>query len=285
MLQTARLAPRLLSDAASLVAEFTHAHHHQAGGFADRAGDCDLYYTVFGLGNLLALQETVPAEALVGYLQSFGSGEDLDLIHRCALIRAWAGLGDVPAQHHDALAAGLERYRSADGGFNETPDEATGSAYGAFLAVGAYQDLNRETPHADRILASVDALRTQDGGFGNYRDLPMGTTPAFSAAENVKRALGQPLRPEDGDWLLNQRQHGGFLAVPGAPMPDLLSTAVALFALTALGVSLEVIREPCLDYIDSLWVNRGAFYGNWGDDILDCEYTFYGLLALGCLAL
>ena len=29
----------------------------------------------------------------------------------------------------------------------------------------------------------------------------------------------------------------------------------------------------------------GGFHGNWSDDYLDCEYTFYGLLALGHLSL
>jgi len=33
-----------------------------------------------------------------------------------------------------------------------------------------------------------------------------------------------------------------------------------------------------------LWTNRGGFYGNWLDDTLDCEYTYYGLLALGHLS-
>jgi hypothetical protein len=44
------------------------------------------------------------------------------------------------------------------------------------------------------------------------------------------------------------------------------------------------VKEPCLDFIDSLWTNEGAFHGNWADDHVDCEYTFYGLLALGHLA-
>ena len=45
------------------------------------------------------------------------------------------------------------------------------------------------------------------------------------------------------------------------------------------------IKEPCLDFVDSLWTNQGAFYGNWTDDMLDVEYTYYGLLALGHLSL
>ena len=37
------------------------------------------------------------------------------------------------------------------------------------------------------------------------------------------------------------------------------------------------VKEPCLDFIDSLWTNRGGFYGHWEDDILDCEYTLLWL--------
>ena len=68
-------------------------------------------------------------------------------------------------------------------------------------------------------------------------------------------------------------------------MPDLLSTATALHALAGLEVSFATVKELCLDFVDSLWTNEGGFYGQWGDDHLDCEYAFYGLLALGHLSL
>jgi len=68
-------------------------------------------------------------------------------------------------------------------------------------------------------------------------------------------------------------------------MPDLLSTATALHALAGLEISVSAVKDKCLDFVDSLWTNEGGFYGHWGDDHLDCEYTFYGLLALGHLSL
>ena len=77
----------------------------------------------------------------------------------------------------------------------------------------------------------------------------------------------------------------GFNAIPDAPMPDLLSTAVALHALTGMRADLSPIKESCLDFIDSLWVNKGSFYGNWSEETLDVEYTYYALLALGHLSL
>ena len=81
------------------------------------------------------------------------------------------------------------------------------------------------------------------------------------------------------------QSRGGFLAVPEAPIPDLLSTATALHALAGMQVDFSGIKERCIDFVDSLWTNRGSFYGNWTDDMLDTEYTYYGLLALGHLSL
>ena len=46
---------------------------------------------------------------------------------------------------------------------------------------------------------------------------------------------------------------------------------------------LSAVKEPCIDFVDSLWSGRGSFHGHWADDELDSEYTFYGLLALGHL--
>ena len=64
-----------------------------------------------------------------------------------------------------------------------------------------------------------------------------------------------------------------------APIPDLLSTATALHALDGLQVDFAALRDPCLDYLDSLWTGT-SFCGSWADDALDSEYTFYALLAL-----
>jgi hypothetical protein len=114
----------------------------------------------------------------------------------------------------------------------------------------------------------------------------VGLTPSTAAAVTLYRVLGN--RPPEPviEWLLERRLlDGGFFATSLAPLPDLLSTATALHALSCGGSDLDFIREPCLDFVDSLWSNRGGFYGNWSDDVQDCEYTYYGLLALGHLSL
>jgi prenyltransferase beta subunit len=68
-------------------------------------------------------------------------------------------------------------------------------------------------------------------------------------------------------------------------MPDLLSTAVALHALDGLQVDFAERKDAMLDFVDSLWTAAGGFHGTWDEEEFDIEYTYYGLLALGHLAL
>lgn len=287
MLQVARLAPRQLGESRELVVRFLREHLNPDGGFRNRAGSSDLYYTVFGLDGLLALQAELPAEAAARYFETFGDGAALDFVHRACLLRGWAALGRrPPAGVAGAALAGIERCRSRDGGYATLPDQLHGTAYAAFLALGAYEDAGQDLPGPGGVLESLEALRASDGSYANQPGQPSGLTPVTAAAVLVRRHLGDPAGREAGMWLLDRcHPRGGFFAAPSAPVPDLLSTATALHALTSLQVPLGALREPCLDFVDSLWTNRGGFYGTWADDEPDCEYTYYALLALGHLSL
>lgn len=305
MLQVARLAPKLLGESTGLVESFLHRQQHHDGGFRGRSDQSDLYYTVFGLESLLALRthstepDTHFFRRTQSYLEGFSDGAGLNFVHLCCLARCWASLSNAGCHGADAffrksadgLLARIEQLRTADGGYNAIPGSAHGTAYASFLALGAYQDLRATPPEAVRLADSLSHLQTPDGAWTNERvGAPTttihGSTNATAAAVTVLRHLHRPVSPRTGMWLL-ARAHpqGGFLAVPNAPLPDLLSTATALHALAGLQVSLESVRETCLDFIDSLWTNEGGFYGHWHDTHLDCEYTYYALLALGHLSL
>jgi prenyltransferase beta subunit len=75
---------------------------------------------------------------------------------------------------------------------------------------------------------------------------------------------------------------GGFKAFSHLNNADMLSTAVALFALNFADSDLRLIKPTCLDFIQSNFAD-GAFLSGDGDQTADVEYAFYGLLALGVL--
>lgn len=290
MLQVARLAPKVLGESAELVRSFFVSQLNEDGGFKDRSGRSDLYYTVFGLEGLLALQAPLPISKVEQFLMRFGTGENLDFVHLCSLIRCRAAI----ARSERSLATGngsvklarrLEGFRSKDGGYHVLPGSASGGAYGCFLALAAYQDLGRPLPDPLRMVQCLKFLETPDGAWGNERGLTVGATNSTAAAVTLLRQLSMPITAPVGDWLLARCQaDGGFAASPSAPLPDLLSTATALHALAGLERDFRPIKENCLDFIDTLWSNEGGFHGHWGDNLLDCEYTYYGLLALGHLS-
>lgn len=286
MLQVARLATSLLDESSALVENFIRSQQQADGGFADRAGGSDLYYTSFAIDGLTALQVELPSDALGAYLESQGDGEGLDFVHLCCLARAWSAVrkdhGAVPA-----ILDRLERFRTRDGGYNQAPAAETGSAYGCFLAYGAYADHGGEPPRAQSMLGCLsELLDDAQGAWANERAIPVANVPATAAAVTLYRHLSVPVPRETGPWLLGCiHEQGGFTPFPGAPMPDLLSTGVALHALDGMQAPLDGIREGCLDFVDTLWTAEGGFFGTWDDDVLDLEYTYYGLLALGHLSL
>lgn len=263
MLQVARLAPSVLQEAGERVAGFFREQFNGDGGARDRAGKSDLYYTVFALEGLIAFRQDPPADRVRPWLESFGDGEGLDFVHLTCLARCWAALGPkaMPVDPARGLAGRIAR-------------SGNGSVYHQFLKTGALEDLG-ETPDPS---PSVLELQSADGSFG-------GTTPTTAGAVTLLHHLGADAPRSAVDWLLARaRPAGGFLAVPDAPLPDLLSTATALHALAGQHVPLGPLKEATLDFIDSLWTGR-AFCGSWADEEQDSEYTYYALLSLGHLSL
>ena len=305
MLQAAGRVLRCRPEAVPRVAAFLRASALPDGGFRNRAGQSDLYYTVFALQALRALrsdQDGVrggspdpprdgvtpgPAAPTELYLRRLADGASLDFVHTACLARCWALIAPRKPDEatRRAILARLETWHSADGGYNPAPGAAAGTAYANFLALGAYEDFEAAMTDPDGLARSLASLRSADGGCANTPAAARGSTSATAAAIVTLKELGRPVERRAADWLLAQHcPEGGFRAMPAAPIPDLLSTATALHALARAGVSLDDVRQPCREFVEGLWGDGGGFRGHWADDAADCEYTFYGLLALGHLA-
>ena len=321
MLRAAARLQDVRGDTARRVGPFIRSRARPDGGFAGRGDASDLYYTVFALQSLAAIGQallptpsTGPAAAdpaaiepaaiepaaiepaagaagyarptVVHYLRAFADGASLDFVHLACLARCWALL-DFAEPAPDVRAAILERleaFRSPDRGYHQTLGAQRGTVYGAFLALGAYQDFQTPVPDPDGLVGSVRSLRSDGGGYANTPGLPAGSCAATAAAVVLLSELGETVEPAHLRWLANQvHSDGGWAAMPGAPVADLLSTATAVHALAIGGAALDEVRDGCLAFVESLWSDEGGFRGHWLDDHLDCEYTFYGLLALGHL--
>jgi hypothetical protein len=287
LLQIARLAPKLLADSTPLVRDFFARQFNEDGAGSDRGGKPDLYYTIFALAGAQAVEAPLPTEKTRVWLRGFNDGGNLDFVHLGALARCWAATGGAETDLAKAILGRLETFRQKDGGYNQKPDAGFGTAYDAFVALGAYEDLGATPAHSIELIRSLKRLETADHAWSNQPQQKIGNLNATAGAVTLITHLGFPVNAAVGDWILAQASpQGGFLAVPGAPIPDLLSTATALHALACLERRVpSQVHERCLDFIDTLWSAEGGFHGHWADDHLDAEYTYYGLLALGHLSL
>jgi len=251
MLQVARLSPDMLGDSTQLVADFLVGQQHQDGGFCDRAGRSDIYYTTFGIAGIMALQLPLPVEPLARYLNGWMPKlESLSLVELSCLARCWAGLPSEfrPTDLTDRVMNRLSSFRTEDGGYGTDVGDSNGTLYGCFVALSAAQDVQESVPNSEAMLQCIRSLKAEDGGYANSKDMPFGLVPPTAAASALLRHLGEPSDPDIQPWLLSCiHPDGGFVVGPGIPMPDLLSTAVALHALGDAQFDIEPIKEHCLD--------------------------------------
>ncbi len=266
------------------IVAFTSARRSSCGGYMGKSNTPDLYYTLFAAGTLDALAQRHSLLRLPRYLAQFGDGRALDFVHAACLARLLGAVGRRARQR--AVLPRLETFRSQDGGYHHaTVNAPTGSAYAAYLALDTYADARVAPPQPGHIRSALDILRTPDHAWANEPGSQHGQTNATAAACLACIHLGQTPEPGAAQFLLAQRDPvtGGFHAYPGAPMPDLLSTASALYALNAMNVPLQAIAPQTRAFIETLWTDEGGFCGGFTDSVPDCEYTFYALLALGAL--
>jgi prenyltransferase beta subunit len=236
---------------------------HPSGGFKDRAGKPDLYYTLFGtfLAEALELQEILNTTR--HYIENeIRIHEPVGVHLHCASILASKLSADK------RLKSDLQKRirTNLDDTLLKNP------AYGMFVTMlacyysGDYKGFFRIRKH--------------------LKSLPLNEhVPSTVLA--ALAVLQHTFRRSTGD-LTNKLMefydgHGGFRAVNTAPVPDLLSTAVTLYSFYFTRQDLRSIKPECLVFIDSLY-QEGGFGANILDPEPDIEYTFYGLLALGSLA-
>ena len=287
MLQVARLSPTLLGDAADLTAGFLAARLNPDGGFQDRDGASDLYYTVFGLEALTALRRDLPTDAVRRYLERHTDPARLDFVHTACLARCWADIGAAGEAPAAALLARLETYRTPDGGYSPTDGAGHGTAYGCFLALGAYEDLGaapgRSRP-SHRVPGRPACRRWRVRQPAGHADRP----DAAHRRGGDRAAAPRPARRCAGCRVAAGAACAGRRVLRGA------GDAIARSALDGHGPPCAGRRacparghpgSPASTSSTACGPTPAASTAAGAMTWQDCEYTFYALLALGHLSL
>lgn len=287
------------------------------GGFANRRGVGELYYTTFGLRGLSCLEALTPeiaAKALVflraetakarhPFRDAVSAVSWWDAVALCAEAGGGELSKDECTEAQRRTAEGLAALRRDDGGWAKTSIEGNGSLYHSFLACCAFARAGMPQPEAKGIAAFLDSVKHGGGGFREnaYSKRP-GTngTAAGVALSLILKARAMPgllakiaswpalakaalpLAAKDlvahGTFLASMRgEEGGLHATASAPIADLLSTFTGCFTLRTLGALDETLLARVQSYARSLECEDGGYLGFALERDPDCEYTFYGL--------
>lgn len=267
------------------VLQFLVSQQNPDGGFQDRGGRSDLYYSLFGVLMLRATEketedrrreteEPLPEqEAVKGMIQKLNqfvvsqqNSEVPGFIEKCCLVLLQKELKTERNSQIKALISLGKSFWKERLSIN--------MSYRSFVLFLTL----------DAVLPFHSLLKS-----GAKRILARTTVDQNAPCSEVAaKVFLQKMLSENGSEDLELLKSyvcetGGFRAFHHVDQPDMLSTAVALYALNYSGSDLRLLKPACLDFIQHNFVD-GAFLSGDGDRTMDVEYTFYGLLALGVLS-
>lgn len=242
LIKTLRQGTEVLEEGVKeQVRSFVRSQMMDDESFMNRGGKSDLYYTMFGWMLCYVLNIETDKAKREAYINNV-EARKLDVLHKTVFEQC--RLVD------ELLRKGLWRGAIGNWGRRHHIEEF----FGLFVKHTVGRSVNGE---AARLLVGSDATKSHR---------------TVVEREEKKEALEYIRGMQD--------ETGGFLANEGAAMPDMLTTAVALFTLKAFGMK---ARFEAVDFVDVHYREDGGFMPNLLDEESDVEYVFYGLLALGSL--
>lgn len=262
-IQLLKAGLNVLDDTARQQIEtFVLSQQHTNGGFVNRSGKPDFYYSVFGFWLSSALNLTT---AIDKHNQFLVAQTELPAgtINQLAMLLIKAGMPE--SKEKTSVFKLLKIILRGQTNIN--------FAYRLFLLMLIIDAQNGPKAFfyfVARIWFSV--TKTPE-------NLPCSILAAITFA---KKEIGLKHQKEQKKIRSYFVEGAGFISFKHVNNTDMLSTAVALFVLKNTGFDLRTIAPDCLNFVENNY-NAGAFLAGDGDKTRDLEYTFYGLLALGTL--
>ncbi len=242
---------------------FINSQQNKDGGFIDRAGNSDLYYSLFGLWLSLATEQKELLDNLKAFIENKTKVNTKSPVEDLALLLIQSELDST--QKKQSL---LELYKTV---FKK--GRLIELSYQFFL-LSLVIDATGKNKKLYYFFARIWL----------YFYKPKGNIPCSLAAALVyaRKMVGLKIAGLQSELLEYVVDSGGFRAFESVETSDTLSTGVALFVLKETAYDLRIITPGCLDFVQENY-EAGAFLSGDGDLTKDLEYTFYGLLALGSL--
>ncbi|MDR0699566.1 MAG: hypothetical protein LBG28_10180 [Tannerella sp.] len=271
---------RLSDDATGRIGKYIESRMTQQDLFMNKSGEEDIYYTAFGwmLSYLFGIK--IRCEQARRQLQNLAIDSG-DLIQYAAYIRSKMLLDLLNGNYGRMLFKSIvPSTKAGKTVFVSFPHNDCCSPYSTFIRLSLLEDMNCKIRNKKEMTGSLAAYRVSaTGGYSNIAGNSAASVNATSAALSVIGQLEGYALNDDVDYLYRlQDDSGGFYASENTPLPDVLSTATALFVLNCYGIT---PRIGPMHFIEAHWLESGSFAPTLFEETSDIEYTFYGLLALG----
>lgn len=270
------------------VLQFLLSQQNPDGGFQDRGGRSDLYYSLFGGLMLRAWGEGPSAKCMEPEDRKPETRErrpETESILKLKQFIVRQSNSEVPGFIEKCCLVLLQKELKT----------GRNSQLKALISLG--KSFWKERHSINISYRSFVLFLTLDAVFPMRRILKIGAKRMLArttidqhspCSEVAAKVFLQKMMNQEGseDQKLLKSfacETGGFKAFAHLNNADMLSTAVAFFALNQASCDLRLLKPACLDFIGQNFAD-GAFLSGDGDTTADVEYTFYGLLALGVLA-
>ena len=244
------------------IVAFLVQSQNKNGGFTDRAGTPDLYYSLFGSWLAQATGQTILLNNLKNFILK-QKQEKLGVVEQMALLLIQS---DVEKNTQGISGVKLLKLLFQQG-------KNIHLSYRFFLFTLVFDAVGKRKSFY-YLLARIGLLF-----YKSRSDFPCSILAALLFA---RKKLGLKYEKSKQQLLEYAIESGGFKAFQNVKNADMLSTGVTLFALSEIKTDLRLLKPANLGFIQKNFV-EGAFISGDGDQTRDLEYTFYGLLALGSL--
>lgn len=241
---------------------FITSQQHVNGSFTDRAGNPDLYYSLFGLWLSMATEQT----ELLAKLKKFASTIDREKLGPVEQMSLSLIQNELQPETEKRSVFSLLRMLNQKG-------KNISLSYRFFL-FALMVDAAGKNKSFYYFFARIYLLF-----YKLQSDFPCSVVAAYTYAHKM---LGLKVGKSRTQLMQYYLESGGFKAFDTSTNSDMLSTAVALFVLKETKADLRLLRPATLEFVQNNYF-EGAFLSGDGDETRDLEYTFYGLLALGSM--
>jgi hypothetical protein len=242
---------------------FINNQQHFTGGFTDRAGEPDLYYSLFGLWLSLATRQKELQNKLKHFVSNKDMSESKNPVEDMALFLIKSILN---SNQKKQSVLSIVRTAFRKGKMIELSYQ--------FFLISLTIDAVGKNKKLYYFFARIWLYFYKSKG-----TIPCSLTAALAYARKMLGLNTKNIRKKLVSFSI---ENSGFRAFESVKTPDTLSTGVALFVLKETDYDLRMIKPGCLNFVQENY-DSGAFLSGDGDQTKDLEYTFYGLLALGSL--